>query len=332
MLNMESEIQTHGRQPQGQGDLTSVAEKLLSTCMGLQKGESLLVVTDTATSAIGEAIFQAGLVLGAEAMIIQMVPRGKHGAEPPEAVAEAMKRSRVVICPTQYSLTHTQARLEACRAGARVATMPGITEDMFFAGAVSANYEIVARRTVELTRLLTEAETARIVKDGLELTMSLRGRRGIASTGIYREPGQSGNLPSGEAYIAPLEGTAEGETIIDGSMAGIGRLSTPIRVLIRSGRLAETSGPEGQRLRNLLGDSPEARNLAELGIGTNDRARVSGVVLEDEKVYGTVHLAFGDNSTFGGTVRAGIHLDGVIKAPDLYLDGRKVVSGGKVLV
>lgn len=300
--------------------------------MGLEKGERLLVVTDTSTVTIGEALFQAGEELGALPVLIKISPTGRHGAEPPLPVAAAMEKSDVVICPTKYSLTHTQARLKACEAGARVATMPGITEEMFFEGAVAADYEEVARRTTELARLLSEAKTAVLVKDGLELKLSLEGRRGIASTGLYRRPGEAGNLPSGEAYIAPVEGSAEGETIIDGSIAGIGRLSGPIRVVIKEGVLVEAQGPEGQQLLELLGDSPEARNLAELGIGTNDRAKVSGIILEDEKVYGTVHLAFGDNATFGGRVRAGVHIDGVILTPDLYLDGKLVVSRGKIIL
>ncbi|SMB98286.1 Leucyl aminopeptidase (aminopeptidase T) [Thermanaeromonas toyohensis ToBE] len=313
-------------------DLKAVAQRLLLSCMGLEKGERLLVVTDTSTVTIGEALFQAGEELGALPVLIKISPTGRHGAEPPLPVAAAMEKSDVVICPTKYSLTHTQARLKACEAGARVATMPGITEEMFFEGAVAADYEEVARRTTELARLLSEAKTAVLVKDGLELKLSLEGRRGIASTGLYRRPGEAGNLPSGEAYIAPVEGSAEGETIIDGSIAGIGRLSGPIRVVIKEGVLVEAQGPEGQQLLELLGDSPEARNLAELGIGTNDRAKVSGIILEDEKVYGTVHLAFGDNATFGGRVRAGVHIDGVILTPDLYLDGKLVVSRGKIIL
>lgn len=312
--------------------MADVAARMLATCMGLRQGESLLVVTDTPTREIGEALFQAGGQIGAQAMLMVAPATGRHGAEPPPAVAEAMKRADVVVCPTHFSLTHTQARLEAAKAGARIATMPGITEDMFFAGAVSADYEAVAAMTGRLTELLTEARQARLVKGGKELVLSLEGRQGVASTGLYRERGQSGNLPSGEAYIAPVEGTARGEVIIDGSVAGIGRLAAPLVATIQEGLLTEVEGPAASQLLGLLGDSPRARNVGELGVGTNDKARLSGIVLEDEKVYGTVHIAFGDNSTFGGNTRAGVHIDGIILDPDLYLDGRLVVSQGKVLI
>ncbi|HEX2922798.1 MAG TPA: aminopeptidase [Chloroflexota bacterium] len=312
--------------------MSGVAARMLSSCMGLREGESLLVVTDEPTREIGEALFEGGARLGARSMLLLMPPTGRHGAEPPEAVAEAMKRVDVAVCPTKFSITHTQARLSAAKAGVRIATMPGITRDMFFEGAISADYDAVAEITQRLTALLTQAAEARLVKGGKEMIISIQGRAGVPSTGLYREKGQSGNLPSGEAYIAPVEGSANGETIIDGAIAGIGKLSEPVQVTVRNGLLVDARGPIGKQLLAALDESPQGRNLAELGIGTNDRARLTGVILEDEKVGGTVHLAFGDNSTFGGNTRAGVHIDGIILNPELYLDGRLVVSGGKVLI
>jgi leucyl aminopeptidase (aminopeptidase T) len=209
--------------------------------------------------------------------------------------------------------------------------MPGITVDMFAEGAITADYVRVAELTHQVAGWLTAGEAVRLVKDGRELRLSIAGRTAIASTGVYRERGQGGNLPSGEAYIAPVEGTAEGELVVDGSMAGLGRLSAPLLVHVAAGRLVRAEGPGADRLVALLDMSPLGRSVAELGIGTNDRARLTGVVLEDEKIAGTVHVAFGDNSTFGGAVRAGVHLDGVVLAPDLYIDDRQVLAGGRLL-
>ncbi len=312
--------------------MVDAAARMLAGCMALTPEETLLVVTDPGTREIGEALFEGGARLGAKSILMVMPPTGRHGAEPPPAVAEAMKRVDVVACPTQHSLTHTQARLEAARAGVRLATMPGITHDMFFAGAVSADYEAVAAASRRFADLLTNANEARIVKAGKELILPIQGRKAVASIGLYRQRGESGNFPSGEAYIAPVEGLGHGEMIIDGSLAGIGKLDAPVLVRIEKGLLVSAEGPAGARLLEILDASPDGRNVGELGVGTNDRARLSGIVLEDEKVYGTVHLAFGDNHTFGGNTRAGVHIDGIILQPDLYLDGKLVVSGGKLLV
>ena len=74
---------------------------------------------------------------------------------------------------------------------------------------------------------------------------------------------------------------------------------------------------------------PEARNVAELGVGTNDCARITGTILEDEKILGTVHVAFGNNASMGGTVKVPFHLDGVIRAPTLVVDGEVLLEDGR---
>lgn len=313
-------------------DLKSTASSILASSLALKEGERFLVVTDPDRRRIGEALFEAGAELGAEAALAVMLAREANGEEPPGHVAAAMAAADVVVVPTTHSLTHTQARLQAVERGARVATMPGITEDMFREGAITADYADVERLTKQMAAVLDSAREALVVTRSHRLRMSVEGRNAVASTGVYREPGRSGNLPSGEAFLAPVEGTSEGELLVDGSIAGVGRLSEPMLLKIHEGMLASASGQEGERLLDLLNRFPKGRNVAELGVGTNDRARLTGVTLEDEKIYGTIHIAFGSNDTFGGTVAAGVHLDAVVLEPELYLDDRLVVGQGRVRI
>ncbi|MGG4045220.1 aminopeptidase [Paenibacillus favisporus] len=310
--------------------IVEISMNTLADCLGLKSGETFLVVTDESRKELAEALHEAGKRLGAESMLAVMTERAKSGEEPPEAIAAAMTKAQVVVCITKHSLTHTQARKQAAAAGARLATMPGITEDMFLEGAIAADYTQVKALTEKVTDMLTGAQTVRIEKDGRSLEFSIQGRDGVPSTGMYLEPGQSGNLPSGEAYIAPVEGTAEGQIVVDGSIAGIGKLSGPIVLTVEKGRLtAAEGGPEGEKLLQMLGDG-DGRLLGEFGIGTNEKARITGVVLEDEKVYGTIHVAFGSNNTFGGVVAAGVHIDCVVGKPDVYLDGRQIMKNGEL--
>ncbi|WP_163879784.1 aminopeptidase [Paenibacillus favisporus] len=310
--------------------IVEISMNTLADCLGLKSGETFLVVTDESRKELAEALHEAGKRLGAESMLAVMTERAKSGEEPPEAIAAAMTKAQVVVCITKHSLTHTQARKQAAAAGARLATMPGITEDMFLEGAIAADYTQVKALTEKVTDMLTGAQTVRIEKDGRSLEFSIQGRDGVPSTGMYLEPGQSGNLPSGEAYIAPVEGTAEGQIVVDGSIAGIGKLSGPIVLTVEKGRLtAAEGGPEGEKLLQMLGDG-DGRLLGEFGIGTNEKARITGVVLEDEKVYGTIHVAFGSNNTFGGVVAAGVHIDCVVGKPDVYLDGRQIMKSGEL--
>jgi len=300
--------------------------------MAAKPGESILVVTDTLKKSIGEVLFNKALEFGLDAMLMVMEPTGVSGAEPPEAVAEAMKRCDIVLCPTEHSLTHTHAREAACAAGARIATMPGISGEMFSQGAITADYREVAALSDRIAQMLDRAREARIEKEGASLTLSIKGRRAVSSRGLFHARGSWGNLPTGEAYIAPVEGTANGDIIIDGSIAGLGVLKAPLKVRVENGLAVSFSGPDAGRMEKLLGEREEARNLGELGIGTNPKARLIGNVLEDEKVYGTVHVAFGSNDTFGGRVQAGIHIDSIILNPRLYLDDRLVVDDGKIVV
>ena len=186
-------------------ELAEIGKNILTNCMNVKPGENVLIVTDDEKYAIGQALYQAAKLLKAEAMLMTMPAREVSGQEPPSVVAAAMKAADVVICPMKTSITHTRAKIEAAEAGARIATMPGITEEMFAMGAMTADYSRVMALTEQVTDLLTKANTARIEKDGHVLTLDLRGRRGVSSPGVYREKGQAGNLPSGESYIAPIE-------------------------------------------------------------------------------------------------------------------------------
>ncbi|WP_068773559.1 aminopeptidase [Paenibacillus sp. FJAT-26967] len=305
-----------------------ISRNLLRDCLGLKKGEVFLVVADDDKKELAESLYEAGKLLGAESMLMVMQERSRSGEEPPAAVASAMLGADAAVCITKHSLTHTAARKQAAAAGVRVATMPSITEDMFMEGAITADYSKVKELTLQVTGLLTEAQNVRIEKDGYVLTFPIAGRSGVPSTGMYVNRGESGNLPSGEAYIAPVEGKAEGQILIDGSVAGIGKLNAPLLLTIQQGRIVSAEGEAAGQLLRTLGDG-DGRLLGEFGIGTNDKARITGVVLEDEKVYGTIHVAFGSNNTFGGTIAAGVHIDCVVKQPSVELDGRAVMAAGK---
>lgn len=307
--------------------LVEISRNLIATCLGIKENEQLVIVTDEDKRPLAEALYQAGKQLGAETVLMVMKERQKSGQEPPQAIAEAMKQADVAICITKHSLTHTQARKAAAANGTRVATMPGITEDMFKDGAIAADYNEVKRLTEVVTQILTNGKEVRIEKDGYKLQFSIETRYGVPSTGMYLEAGQSGNLPSGEAYIAPVEGSANGQIIVDGSIAGIGMVDEPHLLTIKDGRLVDVQGPVADRLLQTLGEN-DGRMLAEFGIGTNHKARIIGIGLEDEKAFGTIHIAFGSNITFVGTIEAGVHIDLIVNKPDVCIDDVKVLEKG----
>jgi len=244
-----------------------------------------------------------------------------------------MAAADVVLAPTVQSLSHTAARKAASEAGARIATLPGATEEML-ARVMSADMAGLRRKGTAIAELLSAGAEARITcANGSDLRLGLEGRRAIADAGDLTARGAFGNLPCGEGFIAPIEGTAAGTLVVDGTIAAIGTVSDPIELTIEAGHLVGASGPEGERLLELLGAHGEhGTNVAELGIGTNEKAELTGNLLEDEKILGSCHVAFGASAAIGGTVQVPVHLDCVVMRPAVSVDGEPLVRDGNLLV
>jgi leucyl aminopeptidase (aminopeptidase T) len=314
-------------------DLSAASLVAVRDCLGLQSGEQFLVLTDPSRRRLAEALAAAGRTCGAETLLLEMAERSGHGVEPPSAVVAAMCAAQAVLCPTAKSLTHTKARRDAVAAGARVATMPGITEEMLVR-TMAVDVRRVVDDTTRVAAVLTAGKLARLTTPaGTDLRLPIDGIAAIASTGVITERGAWGNLPSGEAYLRPEEGKSEGVLVVDGSMAGIGIVGGPLRIRVEAGRAVSFEGPDAARLQALLDPhGPLARNVAELGVGTNYGARLSGEILEDEKVAGTAHVAFGNNASMGGSVTVPVHLDGIVLRPTLRVDDRLVLEDGRLVL
>lgn len=306
------------------------AQKVFENNFNLQPQESVLIVTDDSMKEIAQHFYEAAIVKGNETVMVQFPAKYKSGEEPPKIIAQALKEVDVALCVTTASLTHTKAKKEATAEGTRIGTMPGITLNMLKEGAIEADPLEVEELTSQFTSLLESGSEVTVEKEGESLTFNINGRKGIPSTGIFREKGQGGNIPSGEAFIAPIETSANGTIIVDGSIAQLGKVTDPIKLELKDGRLVNAKGKQGEALLALLGED-KGRTIAEFGIGTNPSARITGVVLEDEKVFGTIHIAFGSNKPFGGETEAGVHIDCVVKSPTVWVDGNKVMDQGKMI-
>ncbi len=307
----------------------------IKDCMGAQKGESVLIVTDELKKKIGYNLYINALALGHEALFVEMKSREMHGQEPPKQVADLMKMFDVVLCPTTKSLTHTNARREASSLGARIATFPGITEEIMIRG-LNADYKKIAVLTNKLTEVLNDVKIIHVTApNGTDITIDVDGRKAISSKGLFHKKGESGNLPTGESYIAPMEGKSNGVFFVDGSMAGIGVIKgKPIRIEVKNGLAVDISGGvQAKKLNSIIEKyGNPGRNIAEFGIGTNDKVKLSGLLLEDEKVMGTIHIALGDNKSMGGNVNVPIHLDGVVKKPTVFFDDKMIMKNGKLFI
>jgi leucyl aminopeptidase (aminopeptidase T) len=301
--------------------------------LGVASADAFLVVYNPEVAPIAEALERAARELTSSVRAVEFAPTGRHGLEPPGEVAAAMAEATAMALVTQFSLSHTSARLAATRTGARVASMPGITEDMF-RRTIPIDYGYLETLGRSLAGQLSAAGVCQIsAPGGTDVELSLRGRSGRSDDGDLRGSGAFGNMPAGEAYIAPDEQGGQGTIVFDASVASSGIIERPITVHFERGRAVRIEGgPEADTLAATLdAGGPTGRVIAELGIGTNPGATITGRILEDEKVEGTIHIAFGTNTGIGGQNESSVHIDGVILGPTVALDGRVIMREGRLV-
>ncbi len=314
--------------------LNDAAEIALKDYLGVSSVETLLVLSDEPLREIGLTFFQVGKEIAYETFYCEIKPRKINGEEPPEQIALLMQEVDVIVAPTSKSLTHTNARREATKLGVRIATMPGITKDTMLR-CLSADASKILKTTETVAKHLKNVSVIRVTTElGTDIVLPVKGRNIIKSTGILRNIGEYGNLPSGEVYLAPWEKQSNGVVVFDGSIAGIGKLSKPVKVKVENGYGVDFEGDEeAKMLFNILKDiGYEGFAVGEFGIGTNYKAKITGSILEDEKVLGTIHIAFGNNQTMGGKIKARGHIDGVVTKPNIYFDDKLIMEEGKLLI
>ncbi|PSQ19942.1 aminopeptidase [Halobacteriales archaeon QS_8_69_26] len=308
-------------------DLREPAETAVHQCMNLGSDESCAVVTDDERLPIGEALYDVAREVTDDAVLVRYPPGDQHGSEPPEPVAAAMAGADVVLAPTTKSLSHTRARGEANEAGARVATLPGITPEVFTTG-LDADYESIAQECAAMLEAVRDAEEIRVTTDlGTDLTVRPGDREWREDTGLVHEPGGMSNLPAGEVFVSPE--TADGTYVVDGTMMPHGKLGEgqTLEFEVEDGYVTHISDDairqQVEAAAEAVGDA--AYNLAELGIGTNLAVtELVGSVLLDEKAGGTVHVAIGDDAGIGGDTEAPIHFDGIVTGPTVFVDGERI--------
>jgi leucyl aminopeptidase (aminopeptidase T) len=311
------------------------AKTLVDVCAGVKPGENVLIVTDFLMTNIAESVASAAYQAGAEVVISTILPRSGHGQEPPPPIAEAMKKADVIFTPVTYSITHTRAVKEACEAGSRIIALTDYREHMLIKGGLDADFYETREMCLKFARAFEESSSAVLTNPaGTHLTMRKEGRPGNALYCIV-EPGQMSPSPNVEANFSPIEGTAEGVIVADASIPyiDIGVLKEPVTATVEKGMITDIKG--GHQAKLLADDlksrnDPQVYNVAELGVGLNPKCIMQGIMLEDEGVYGSVHIGIGTNITLGGHVKAAIHYDLLMYGATIELDGNVVLEKGEV--
>jgi leucyl aminopeptidase (aminopeptidase T) len=315
---------------------------VIRTCLQIRPFEPVLIVTAPESSSIGRALYEAAAEVTDRTLMMMMPTSNKKGREPPDYVAELMRKQDVVILATKSSLTHTKARINASRTGrTRIISMPGINENMFSIGGMTADYNALQKEISGLTSVFRRKRDVRVTSaGGTDITFSIGAKWRTDDNGICNRPGQVMNLPSGRVFVFPKEETMNGKIVIDGSWEG-NLLQEPIVMEVENGIVTDISESEiSEQINSIFAEVSKPLNkskaalvktVAEFGFGMNSRAKVVGNLLEDQVVRGAAHFVLGDNSAYGGRNNIGLQMRGVILKPTIELQDIDLVKDGKII-
>ena len=347
LLNAESfeDSQPTTRLPEPTTDeerLHAISDMVVQTCMDIRRGENVLIVCDPTTAEIGQSLHIATQKRSDRVLLIVMPKSRHHGEEPPSPVAALMRQQQVVIAATKYSLTHTRAARQALKDGARIATMPGMTFELYTEGGMTADFQDVKRRISNIANFLRRRRIINVKSEsGTDVTFEVNWRDWkLDDNGICNRPRMLTNLPAGKVFILPKEGTMNGTIVIDGSWDST-LIDEPVEFIVEDGTVIDVKGGTlaatirqsyGEVAKKLKAkDRESVWTVAEFGFGMNPSARLVGNVLEDEKRMGSCYFSIGDNTGLGGTSNAGIHVSGVLAEPSVWLDDSCLTEAGEFM-
>jgi leucyl aminopeptidase (aminopeptidase T) len=314
------------------------AQRILNVCAGLQPQEKVAIVTDFLKVTIAETLASAASAIGAEPVILIMPPREVDGQEPPEIVAEALKKADLILTPVSKSVTHTNAIREAVAQGSRGIMLSAFVEDQLISGGIDADFDAIKPLCEKVAQLLEKAKLAKLTTPaGTNLVMDLSNRKGNAHPGIARKASQITTIPNIESSTSPVEGKTEGILVGDASIPyyDIGLLREPVYMTVREGRIVDIKGgDQAQTIAQMMAaqEDPNVYNIAQLAFGLNPHCKMRGVMLDDEGVYGTSHIGIGTSTILGGKIKTKMHYDILMWKPTLELDSQVVLRDGEWLI
>lgn len=312
------------------------ARRLVTICTDVQPGERVLIVRDGSTSqVIATALAEATREVGGVPNILEVEDAKTDSGEPPEEVRAALVTADVVFAAVQVSITHTHAVQAACKRGARVAALTQWVPEMLLGGGIDADFRAIEPRVLRVSKVFDEGSNVTVrTRAGTDMVLDITGREATphAKTGVVRA-GQFHPIPDIEAPVSPVTGS--GVIVCDASIPylGIGLLNEPVVLQVVDGRVVSIEGGEAaatvREKWESLGD-PNVYHLAELGIGMNPEARLTGRMLDDEGVATTCHFGIGTSDTLGGDVKAPSHFDFVLNDPTIVVDDIVVMEEGRL--
>ncbi len=321
-------------------ELRKAAQVLVEQMLNVQPDEHVLIYADTATDRrVVESTAAAVHISGGQAGAYLYETRPEVLMEPPRPLAAAMKASDVVIEFAVRPAFWSKAWDISLEAGSRNICLTGMTPDMMIRciGKVDQlKMGELGDTLVELTKASNKMEITSPA--GTNLACELGNRPVYHNSGIITKPGESTFL-GGQVSWAPIEESINGILVFDGAISPPQELcliETPIKLTLERGQITNIEG--GSEARTLEAwlksfNNPKMFKLAHYAYGFNPGARLTGDILEDERIFGSVEMGFGtQRAKFEGTIgSAPGHTDGIVVNPTVILDGTVIEQEGKYI-
>lgn len=305
--------------------MIEAARRAMVNVLELKPSDRVLVVQDPLCAKCSRAFFEAARAEGCDTTTYFLPEKGRPLRKMPDGMADTAEGRDVVINVMDGSSDEVPFRIEWLtlieNRGLRIGHSPNIHEDMMDGGPMDVDYSLMADQADRMIAALADAVSVRITTPaGTDITLDVRGRPFVTDVKIT-ETVKECNLPCGEVFCAPVESGADGVVVADGSIGGEGPPPSPVTLVVREGRVLEARCEDmgwQERITGLLDTDAGARTIGELGIGLNPKARLIGIMLEDEKAYRTAHIAFGSNIGMpGGVNKSTTHIDYLVKLPTI---------------
>lgn len=327
-------------------DAIKFATRIVQHHIALKPGEEVVIIADSYTErpmldALAGAIAGAG---GEYTVVLQPArtrPEDLHKLT--RSALRAYEGSEVII-PASGSCGVSQYGASPVlwpllrEKKARVFTLSERSLNEMTEGAAAADYSEVEQLGLRIMEALKGVDKVHITTAlGTDITLGLKGQDLTNLASFARSPGEEGGIPSGEVCVNPVVGSAEGVAVIDGPIGYIGQNPEPITLMAKSGKWVEVSGnsTQAEQLRHYFDSVKDADNVAEFAMGTNRWARKTGVVSEEKKRLGTMHMAFGRSTRSASwecEVWSKIHGDLVVYEPTIAADGHTIMKRGELIV
>jgi len=293
----------------------------------LKKSESLCIISDTNTKNLGELFEHVSRKMKIKTMHKIIKPLTNHGQDLPIGIEETMKDSGLTVAVTNTSIAHSPQRVRVGLSGKRFLSLPDYSFNLLKHPAIKADYKMLSKKAKKLSNILTKGNSVQIkTANGTDLNLEITNRNSNYAPGFVNKDILLGSPPDIEANIAPLETQSNGKIVVDGSIphAKIGKLKSPITLTIKNGKIVKFEGNKKitSVLEKLFTHKSKNKILGEFGVGFNDKAKLCGIMLLDEGCFGTFHFGFGSNILLGGVNKSDFHLDLVIFANELSVDGK----------